>query len=228
MCGEEVGYAISLEGKESERTRLRFCTDGLLLSEAHRNQTFAGYSCIIIDEVHERSLQTDILLLLLKTAIKKRNDLRVILMSATVEAAKFQEYFGGDTPILSISGRQHHVEEYFLPSPAEGKTPATSTSEGETPVLEEEEATPDVVETAVCTALHIHNHMGPGDILIFLSGEQEIYRARAMLMAEATSLEVIPLHASLSKTAHFSSSKVHCQHKRGRDKFDYRKHCLHH
>lgn len=90
LLGGAVGFAISLESRESKETRLRFCTDGLLLAGVSKDPTFPGYSCIIIDEVHERSMQTDVLLMMLKEAVKARDDLRVVLMSATVQAAKFQ------------------------------------------------------------------------------------------------------------------------------------------
>lgn len=112
--GGAVGFAISLESRESKETRLSFCTDGLLLAGAPKDPTFRGYSCIIIDEVHERSMQTDVLLMMLKDAFKSRDDLRVILMSTTVQVAKFQAYFGGGAPMLNVPGRQYQVADRYL------------------------------------------------------------------------------------------------------------------
>lgn len=129
---------------------------------------------------------------LTRKAIRKRN--------------QFQQYFGGNLPLLSVSGRQYHVEEYFFSPPTHGETraltsPNAMNAEMEVQALPKETATPDVVSSAVHTALHIHKNMDPGDILIFMPGEQEIQRARGMLAATSSALNVIPLHGSLSKRA---------------------------
>lgn len=175
--GGQVGYAVSLDSMESEETRLRFCTDGLLLVEAQKDPGFRKYSCIILDEVHERTMPTDILLMMLKTTVKERDDLRVVLVLATSQAAKFQAYFDVNAPVLNVPGRLHPVK-----------------------VRDLAEAACDAVAYAVMTALHVHKNMRPGDILIFLPGESDIIRARTMLEASSDSLEVIPLYGALPKS----------------------------
>lgn len=88
--GEEVGYSIRFENKTSNKTILKYMTDGMLLREAMEDHDLSRYSCIILDEAHERTLATDILMGLLKQVVKRRPDLKIIIMSATLDAEKFQ------------------------------------------------------------------------------------------------------------------------------------------
>ncbi|CAG9856904.1 unnamed protein product [Phyllotreta striolata] len=111
--GNTVGYQIRLESKMSSNTRLSFCTTGILLRRLEGEPTLPNVTHIIVDEVHERSEESDFLLLILKELLQIRTDLKVILMSATVNASLFSEYFG-DIPIVNIPGRTFPVEQYFL------------------------------------------------------------------------------------------------------------------
>ncbi|XP_055911912.1 putative ATP-dependent RNA helicase DHX57 [Eupeodes corollae] len=111
--GQSVGYQIRMENKMSSATRLLFCTTGILLRRLASDPHLSSVSHIIVDEVHERSEESDFLLLILKRTLKRRKDLKVILMSATLNANLFSEYFGG-APVLSIPGRTFDVEQLFL------------------------------------------------------------------------------------------------------------------
>ena len=148
--GEEVGYSIRFEDKTSPNTILKYMTDGMLLREAMHDHDMSRYSCIILDEAHERTLATDILMALLKKVAKRRTDLKIIVMSATLDAQKFQRYFY-DAPLLPVPGRTHPVEIFYTPEPEK-----------------------DYVEAAIRTVLQIHAAEDEGDILLFLTGEEEI------------------------------------------------------
>ncbi|RPA85052.1 P-loop containing nucleoside triphosphate hydrolase protein [Ascobolus immersus RN42] len=148
--GQEVGYSIRFEDCTGPNTILKYMTDGMLLREAMNDHNLEKYSCIILDEAHERTLATDILMGLLKEVAKRRPDLKIIIMSATLDAQKFQKYFMG-APLLAVPGRTHPVEIYYTP-----------------------EAQKDYVEAAVRTVTQIHASEPAGDILLFLTGEEEI------------------------------------------------------
>jgi len=114
--GDEVGYSIRFEDKSSKNTILKYLTDGMLLREAQNDPLLDRYSVIMIDEAHERTLNTDILFGLLKEVMKNRQkDLKVVIMSATMDAEKFQNYF--DAPLLDIPGRLHPVEIFYTLDP---------------------------------------------------------------------------------------------------------------
>ncbi|KAI0901120.1 P-loop containing nucleoside triphosphate hydrolase protein [Annulohypoxylon nitens] len=148
--GEEVGYSIRFEDKTSSKTMLKYMTDGMLLREAMHDHEMSRYSCIILDEAHERTLATDILMALLKQVTRRRPDLKLIVMSATLDAQKFQRYFY-DAPLLAVPGRTFPVEIFYTPEPEK-----------------------DYVEGAIRTVLQIHASEDEGDILLFLTGEEEI------------------------------------------------------
>lgn len=111
--GQSIGYQIRMENKMSSQTRLLFCTTGILLRRLASDPHLSSVSHVIVDEVHERSEESDFLLLILKRTLKKRKDLKVILMSATLNANLFSEYFDG-APVLTIPGRTFPVEQLFL------------------------------------------------------------------------------------------------------------------
>lgn len=179
--GQEVGYSIRFEDCTSSRTILKYMTDGMLLREAMSDPTMSRYSTIILDEAHERTLATDILMAFLKEVAVKRPDLKVIIMSATLDAEKFQAYFD-DAPLLAIPGRTHPVEIFYTT-----------------------EAEKDYVEAAIRTVIQIHATEPEGDILLFLTGEDEIESAcqeitaqgRELASAGAGDLKVLPLYGTL-------------------------------
>ncbi|PUU82033.1 P-loop containing nucleoside triphosphate hydrolase protein [Tuber borchii] len=162
--GKEVGYSIRFEDKTSSNTILKYMTDGMLLREAMHDHLLERYSCIILDEAHERTLATDILMGLLKNVAERRPDLKIIIMSATLDAQKFQHYFN-DAPLLAVPGRTHPVEIYYTPEPER-----------------------DYLEAAIRTVLQIHATEPEGDILLFLTGEEEIEDACRKINAEVDML----------------------------------------
>ncbi|KAF2234599.1 ATP dependent RNA helicase, partial [Viridothelium virens] len=202
--GQEVGYSIRFEDVTSAKTRVKFLTDGLLLREALVDPLLSRYSVIMVDEAHERSLSSDILLGILKKIRKKRPELRIIVSSATLQAEDFLRFFVGDSAestngsaaknngdselggsvgrIISLEGRMYPVDIHYLEEPAE-----------------------DYVERAVQTALDIHTQEDEGDILIFMTGREEIDRVIEMITDRALSLPkstsailTLPLYAGLS------------------------------
>ena len=180
--GEEVGYSIRFEDVTGPKTILKYMTDGMLLREAMHNHNLTRYSCIILDEAHERTLSTDILMGLLKEVALRRPDLKLVIMSATLDAQKFQRYFN-DAPLLAVPGRAHPVQIFYTPEPER-----------------------DYVEAALRTVLQIHATEPEGDILLFLTGEEEIEDACRKISLEADEmtreadagpLKVYPLYGTL-------------------------------
>lgn len=158
--GDAVGYAIRFEDVTSQKTKIKYMTDGVLLRETLRDGDLDSYSAVIIDEAHERSLQTDVLLGLLRQIVKRRRDLRLIVTSATMNAERFSDFFGR-VPIYTIPGRTFPVEVLFSKNPVE-----------------------DYVEGAVKQALAIHlTRPLPGDILVFMTGQEDI-EATCELLAD--------------------------------------------
>lgn len=112
--GDMVGYSIRFENLTSEKTKIKYMTDGILLREALTDPLLSQYSVLIMDEAHERSLNTDILFGILKRIIYYRLDLKVIITSATMNAERFSEYFD-NSPIIQIEGRTFPVEIHYQP-----------------------------------------------------------------------------------------------------------------
>jgi pre-mRNA-splicing factor ATP-dependent RNA helicase DHX15/PRP43 len=180
--GEEVGYSIRFENRTGPKTLLKYMTDGQLLREAMHDHDMKRYGCIILDEAHERTLATDILMALLKQIAERRKDLKIIVMSATLDAQKFQTYFF-NAPLLAVPGRTYPVEIFYTPEPER-----------------------DYVEAAVRTVLQIHASEPEGDILLFLTGEEEIEDACRRISLEvddmiresdAGPMAVYPLYGTL-------------------------------
>ncbi|KAG0002190.1 hypothetical protein BGZ79_003441 [Entomortierella chlamydospora] len=178
--GYEVGYSIRFEDCTSEKTVMKYMTDGMLLREFMSEPDLAGYSCLIIDEAHERTLHTDILLGLVKDIARLRTDLKVLISSATMDAEKFADYFD-EAPIFNIPGRPFPVEVHYTASP---------------------EA--NYLAAAITTVMQIHISQGPGDILVFLTGQDEIENAAENLSQtcrvlgdKIQELIVCPIYSSL-------------------------------
>lgn len=148
--GTTVGYSIRFEDVTTEETEIKYTTDGLLLREFLNDPLLLSYSAIMIDEAHERTVLTEIVLSLLKDIIKERTDLKLIVASATINAEKFSEYFD-KAPIFKIPGRRFPVDVAYTKSP---------------------EA--NYIQAAITTVFQIHLTQEPGDILVFLTGQDEI------------------------------------------------------
>ncbi|KCV71143.1 pre-mRNA-splicing factor ATP-dependent RNA helicase DHX15 [Fonticula alba] len=176
--GEQVGYTIRFEDFTSKNTLLKYMTDGMLLREAMNDPLLERYSVIILDEAHERTLSTDVLMGLIKEIAASRADLKIVVMSATLDAEKFQSYFN-DCPLLTVPGRTFPVEIFYTPEPQ-----------------------PDYFEAALRTAMQIHRYEPEGDILLFLTGEEEIEEACRTLRNEAQNYDCgellcVPLYSTL-------------------------------
>lgn len=144
--GHEVGYSIRFEDCSSERTVIKYMTDGMLLREFLSEPDLKSYSVLMIDEAHERTLHTDIIFGLVKDVARYRKDLKLLISSATLDAEKFSQYFD-NAPIFKVPGRRYPVDLFYTKSP---------------------EA--DYVEACVVTTLQIHVTQPKGDILVFLTG----------------------------------------------------------
>ncbi|TXG48796.1 hypothetical protein EZV62_024671 [Acer yangbiense] len=187
-----VGYSIRFEDCTSEKTILKYMTDGMLLREILSEPNLASYrsafsaSVLMVDEAHERTLSTDILFGLLKASdilydlIKFRSDLKLLISSATLDAEKFSDYFGS-APIFKIPGRRYPVEIHYTKAP---------------------EA--DYIDAAIVTVLQIHVTQSPGDILVFLTGQEEIETAEEILKhrmrglgTKIAELIICPIYANL-------------------------------
>ncbi|KPM42762.1 Pre-mRNA-splicing factor ATP-dependent RNA helicase-like protein cdc28 [Neonectria ditissima] len=178
--GNEVGYTIRFEDCTSDKTVMKYMTDGMLLREFMTEPDLSGYSAIMIDEAHERTVHTDILLALVKDLSRERPDLKLLISSATMNAEKFAQYFD-DAPIFNIPGRRYPVDIYYTPAP---------------------EA--NYLAAAITTTFQIHTTQGKGDILIFLTGQDEIEAAELEISETAKKLGsrikelvICPIYANL-------------------------------
>ncbi|MCT4357184.1 ATP-dependent RNA helicase HrpA [Streptomyces sp. Je 1-79] len=180
--GEAVGWKVRFTDQVNpDATFVKLMTDGILLAEIQTDRELRAYDTIIIDEAHERSLNIDFLLGYLAQLLPKRPDLKVVITSATIDPERFSRHFG-DAPIVEVSGRTYPVEVRYRP------------------LLEEdsEESDRDQI-TAICDAVDELQSEGPGDILVFLSGEREIRdTADALLKKQLRNTEILPLYARLS------------------------------
>ncbi|KAI8645378.1 P-loop containing nucleoside triphosphate hydrolase protein [Parasitella parasitica] len=160
--GSLVGYNIRFDDRTSADTRLVYMTDGILLREATLDPCLNKYNVIVIDEAHERTLETDVLFGLLKQTHRQRPDLKILIMSATLDVAKFSDFFD-ECPIFEIPGRTYPVQVVYSVD-----APKLATLKSA------------FVDRAVETAWTIHTQQPEGDILVFLTGQQDIERACKM------------------------------------------------
>lgn len=179
--GKTVGFKIRFQDTASADTSIKLMTDGILLAELQRDRLLKKYSAIIIDEAHERSLNIDFLLGVLRQLIDKRPDLKVIITSATIETERFSQHFK-DAPVIEVSGRTFPVEVRYQPA------------------LDDDNDL-DVLQ-GICDAASTLVREGPGDVLVFLSGEREIRDAADALQdtfrEHREQVEIVPLYARLS------------------------------
>jgi len=178
--GEEVGYTIRFEDCTSPATKIKYMTDGMLQREVLLDPDIKRYSVIMLDEAHERTIATDVLFGLLKKTLKRRPDLKVIVTSATLDADKFSEYFN-KCPIFTIPGRTYPVEIMYSREPES-----------------------DYLDAALVTVMQIHLTEPPGDILLFLTGQEEIdtsceilFERMKALGPSVPELIILPVYSAL-------------------------------
>ncbi|GMH71275.1 hypothetical protein TrRE_jg2406, partial [Triparma retinervis] len=178
--GGKVGYAIRFEDITSEHTAIKYMTDGVLLRESLRDPDLNMYSAIVMDEAHERSLNTDVLFGILKKVIARRGDLKLIVTSATLSSETFSNFFGG-VPVFRIPGRTFPVQTYYTKTVSE-----------------------DYVMAAVKKVLEIHFNSGPGDILVFMTGQEDIEGVCGLVAEKIMAIDgdsppllVLPMYSQL-------------------------------
>lgn len=177
--GGQVGYAIRFEDCTSKETKIKYMTDGVLLRESLVEPDLDKYSCIIMDEAHERALNTDVLMGLLKKVLARRRDLKLIVTSATMNSDRFSRFYGG-APEFIIPGRTFPVDIQYSRSPCE-----------------------DYVDSAVKQVLAIHVSQGPGDILVFMTGQEdieitcELVAERLKLLNDPPKLSILPIYSQM-------------------------------
>src|SRR3954453_5024137 len=173
--GDAVGYAVRFNDRSSENTLIRLVTDGLLLAEIQRDRLLRRYDTIIVDEAHERSLNIDFLLGCIKRILPQRPELKLIVTSATIDPQRFSAYFDG-APVIEVSGRTYPVEVRY-----------------------HEASEDDDQADAIAAAVDELQREGPGDVLVFLSGEREIRDTADTLRGRLRpGVELLPLYARLA------------------------------
>ncbi|MEV6714537.1 ATP-dependent RNA helicase HrpA [Lentzea sp. NPDC051208] len=173
--GDTIGYKVRFTDQSGDETLVKLMTDGILLAEIQTDPTLSRYDTIIIDEAHERSLNVDFLLGYLKQLLPRRPDLKIVITSATIDPQRFSQHFG-DAPVIEVSGRTYPVETRYRP-------------------LEED----DDQTQGIINAVRELQAEGPGDVLVFLSGEREIRdTADALKQEDLRNTEILPLYARLS------------------------------
>ncbi|MGP4018007.1 ATP-dependent RNA helicase HrpA [Saccharopolyspora sp. 5N708] len=181
--GSAIGYQVRFTERAGTDTLVKLMTDGILLAEIQHDRLLRRYDTLIIDEAHERSLNIDFILGYIKQLLPRRPDLKVIITSATIDPERFSRHFD-DAPVVEVSGRTYPVEVRYRP------------------LLDDSDETEDVVRDqtqAICDAVDELAAEGPGDILVFLSGEREIRDAAdALRQQNLRNTEVLPLYARLT------------------------------
>ena len=177
--GGTVGYAIRFEDCTSKETAIKYMTDGVLLRESLNEPDLDRYSCVIMDEAHERALNTDVLMGLFKKVLARRRDLKLIVTSATMNSKRLSDFYGG-APEFFIPGRTFPVDIMYHRSPVE-----------------------DYVDQAVQQVLAIHVSMGAGDILVFMTGQEdievtcELVQERLNALNDPPKLSILPIYSQM-------------------------------
>ncbi|PLR30295.1 ATP-dependent RNA helicase HrpA [Chimaeribacter coloradensis] len=180
--GGAIGYKVRFNDQVSDTTQVKLMTDGILLAEIQQDRMLMQYDTLIIDEAHERSLNIDFILGYLRQLLPKRPDLKVIITSATIDPQRFSRHFN-NAPIIEVSGRTYPVEVRYRP------------------VVDDADDTERDQLQAIFDAVDELGREGPGDILIFMSGEREIRdTADALNRLNLPHTEILPLYARLSNS----------------------------
>ncbi|XP_039954731.1 probable ATP-dependent RNA helicase DHX35 [Bactrocera tryoni] len=181
VVGSTVGFVVKFLEKTSEATAIKYMTEGILLRELLTDPLLMRYSVVVIDEAHERNLITDIIIGLLKKVVSKRPTLKLIISSATIDADTFADFFKTNSSIiLSVEGRTHPINIFYLSNPCA-----------------------DYVNEAVETVWKIHKKEAQGDILVFLTGQEEVLQAVSltkdyMNLKDDNTLQPVPMYGSLT------------------------------
>ncbi|KAL8624687.1 hypothetical protein ACOMHN_038233 [Nucella lapillus] len=179
--GQRVGYKAGVRVKMSPSTKIVYMTDHALLNDCLADPDFQAFSCIVVDEAHERSLYTDLLLTMVKRCLQRRSDLKVIVTSATIDPQVFVNFFG-TCPIMKVSGRAFPVDVAWEDT------------------ANEENEFENYVDTAVSKVVEIHQKDPPGDILVFLTSAAEIQKCCDMTqqrLKDRADFSCLPLHGQL-------------------------------
>ena len=209
--GEKVGYKIRFTDQTSESSIVKLMTDGILLAESQTDRFFNRYEAIIVDEAHERSLNVDFLLGMLKRVLRVRRDLKLIITSATIDAQRFAEHFysaKGPAPIVEIAGRTYPIEILYRPvdewkrrrEESNGEEDATRKPSSRSRDPEDD----DAFEGALLDAIDELARRGPGDMLVFMPTERDIAETAKLLKNHpipgddaARKTTILPLYARL-------------------------------
>jgi len=195
--GTLVGYQVRFHDRIRPETSIKLMTDGILLAEIRQDRFLNQYDTLIIDEAHERSLNIDFLLGYLKSLLPRRPDLKLIVTSATIDPTRFAEHFAstvsGPAPVIEISGRTYPVAVRYRP-----------------PEDEQVGERDDAMQLAIAEALDELARVGRGDVLVFLSGEREIWEtAKTLRKHHPPSTEILPLYARQSHQEQAQAFQAH-------------------
>ncbi len=201
QVGGTVGYAVRFTDRVGDNTLVKVMTDGILLAEIQRDRLLQRYDTLIVDEAHERSLNIDFLIGYLHQLLPRRRDLKLVLTSATIDPQRFAAHFGG-APVIEVSGRTYPVQLRYRPlslPPAEDDGEDRGPHAGRTTGPGGEREEPRDQLEGIVDAVHELSAEGPGDVLVFLSGEREIRdTAEALAGERLRDTEILPLYSRLS------------------------------
>ena len=190
QLGSTVGYNVRFDECTSRDTRIKFITDGMLLRELLSDNALSRYRCVILDEAHERTLRTDILFGMLKRIQRSRPQLKLVIMSATLDPRRFLEFFP-DSNVLTVPGRQYPVKLFYTAEPQQ-----------------------DYIDAVLVSIVQLHAEKPPGDILVFLTGQEEIESVQRLLEENrhhmpktAPRLITCPIFASLPASQQMAAFK---------------------